>query len=191
MRALAAAALAAAACAAPRVRSLSPSLGADRYRGSKPNILILFTDDHGWGDVGHNNPATTETVAIDALAASGITFKDMHTFPLCTPSRAQLLTGRVSTRTGVTQNFGVNSLYGLPRSEHTIAELLKPAGYDAVQLGKWQSVAAPPPSAPRASARPRAPASAPAPRLALPPHRPPARAQPRDAPRLPPHLPRL
>ena len=84
-----------------------------------------------------NDPAVQETAAIDALAASGVTFKDMHTFPLCTPSRAQLLTGRVSTRTGVTTNFGVNALYGLPRSEHTIAELLKPAGYDTVQLGKY------------------------------------------------------
>jgi len=44
----------------------------------------LFADDYGWGDVGHNNPLVTETAAIDALAASGITLKDMHTFPLCT-----------------------------------------------------------------------------------------------------------
>ena len=110
-----------------------------RLAGSKPNILILFTDYHGWGDVGMNDPAVKETAAFDALGASGIVFKDMHTFPLCTPSRAQLLTGRVSTRTGVTTNFGTNALGGLPRSEHTIAELLKPAGYSTVQLGKWHS----------------------------------------------------
>ena len=107
-----------------------------RLAGSKPNILILFTDDHGWGDVGMNDPTVTETAAFDALGASGVVFKDMHTFPLCTPSRAQLLTGRVSPRTGVTTNFGTNALGGLPRSEHTIAELLKPAGYSTVQLGK-------------------------------------------------------
>ncbi len=78
-----------------------------------------------------------ETVALDALAASGIAFKDMHTFPLCTPSRAQLLTGRLGARTGVTTNFVPTSLHGLPTTEHTIAELLKPAGYDSIQLGKW------------------------------------------------------
>ena len=100
-------------------------------------LPLLCADDHGWGDVGVNDPTVKETAAIDAMAASGLAFKDMHTFPLCTPSRAQLLTGRVSTRTGVTTNFVVNSLYGLPRSEHTIAELLKPAGYDTAQLGKW------------------------------------------------------
>ncbi len=84
--------------------------------------------EDGWGDVGHNNPEVKETVAIDALAASGVTFKDFHTFPLCTPSRAQLLTGRLGMRTGVTTNFVPNSLHGLPTTEHTIAELLKPAG---------------------------------------------------------------
>ena len=126
-----------AACAAARIPSTSPALGANRYAGTKPNFLIILTDDHGFGDVGHNNPLVKETVAIDALAAAGMTFKDMHTFPLCTPSRAQLLTGRVSTRTGVTQNFGTNALYGLPRTEKTIAELLKQASYSTAQLGKW------------------------------------------------------
>lgn len=95
-----------------------------------------------------------ETVAIDALAASGVTFKDFHTFPLCTPSRAQLLTGRHGLRTGVTHNFDTGSLFGLPKTEHTIAELLKPAGYDTVQLGKWREHA-------RRAARARAPRGAP------------------------------
>jgi hypothetical protein len=54
----------------------------DRYRGSKPNVIIMFADDYGWGDVGHNNPAVKETVAIDSLAAGGVTLKDMHTVSL-------------------------------------------------------------------------------------------------------------
>ena len=113
------------------------ALDAQRYRGSKPNVIIMFADDYGWGDVGHNNPSVKETVAIDALAAGGITLKDMHTFPLCTPSRAQLLTGRLPPRTGVTTNFIPESLFGLAAEEHTIASLLKTAGYDTAQLGKW------------------------------------------------------
>ncbi len=127
-------ALAASACAAASPLS--------RYYGTKPNVIILFADDYGWGDVGHNNPEVKETVAIDALAASGMTFKNMHTFPLCTPSRAQLLTGRLGPRTGVTTNFVTTSTHGLPRTEYTIAELLRPAGYDTAMLGKWRALRA-------------------------------------------------
>jgi hypothetical protein len=116
----------------------APTLDAHRFAGSKPNVIILFADDFGWGDVGHNSPGVVfETAAIDALASGGATFKDFHTFPLCTPSRGQLLTGRLPIRTGVTTNFVPESLAGLPTTEHTIAELLKPAGYDTAQLGKW------------------------------------------------------
>lgn len=107
---------------------------------------------------------TTDAHTTPLVAASGITFKDFHTcvapyregghvwtsalvrlissrsnlcrYPLCTPSRAQLLTGRLAPRTGVRTNFSPESLHGLPTTEHTIAELLKPAGYDTVQLGK-------------------------------------------------------
>lgn len=84
-----------------------------------------------------HSPCNPLRNSIDALAASGMTLKDMHTFPLCTPSRAQLLTGRLAPRTGVTTNFAPESLHGLATEELTIAQLLKPAGYDTVQLGKW------------------------------------------------------
>jgi len=108
-----------------------------RFAGSRPNVVVLFVDDFGWGDVGMNNPDVKETPTLDALAAAGIHFTDMHAFPLCTPSRAQLLTGRVGARTGVTVNFDTTSVGGLPQTELTIAELLKTAGYDTAFGGKW------------------------------------------------------
>ena len=140
---LAAAAPAASAASAPppSAAASAPSSSAadpNRFAGSKPNVIILFADDFGWGDVGQNAPGVVfETAALDALAAGGAHFTDFHTFPLCTPSRGQLLTGRLPIRTGVTTNFVPESLAGLPTTELTIAELLKTAGYDTAQLGKW------------------------------------------------------
>ena len=130
----------AAGAAATAAAAASAPLSADphRFAGTKPNVIILFADDFGWGDVGMNAPDVVfETAALDALAAGGARFSDFHTFPLCTPSRGQLLTGRLPIRTGVTTNFSPESLAGLPTTELTIAELLKPAGYDTAQLGKW------------------------------------------------------
>jgi len=115
--------------------ALAATVNAASLKGSKPHVIVLFADDYGWGDVGHNNPEVKETTAIDALAYGGILFKDQHTFPLCTPSRAQLLTGRVGLRTGVVTNFDQNAKEGLPLTEKTIAELLEPAGYDTAMLG--------------------------------------------------------
>jgi len=136
-------ALCAAAGAASAAAAQDPAQDPHRFTGSKPNVILLFADDFGWGDVGHNAPGVVwETPAIDALAHFGATFKDMHTFPLCTPSRGQMLTGRHPIRTGVTTNFAEESLAGLPTTEYTIAELLKPANYDTIQLGKWASLGA-------------------------------------------------
>jgi arylsulfatase G len=75
---------------------------------------------------------------MDEIASSGVRFLDWHAgMSVCTPSRAALLTGRYGLRTGVTSNFVPASNGGLPSSEHTIAELLAPAGYDGHAIGKW------------------------------------------------------
>lgn len=106
-----------------------------------PNILVVLVDDNGWGDLGASgaNPPS-ETPHMDALAASGIRFTDFHALPLCTPSRAQLLTGRLGLRTGVVANFNSRSLYGLPLGEITLAEQLKrakPVPYATGMVGKF------------------------------------------------------
>lgn len=78
-----------------------------------------------------------ETPNMDILAAAGMRMTDMHAMSVCTPSRAALLTGRLGLRTGVVVNFQTDAMYGLNRSELTLAELLKPAGYDTKVIGKW------------------------------------------------------
>jgi len=81
---------------------------ADAAAAKKPNFVVLFLDDHGWGDVGANVasvkglPPVTETPRIDQMAAEGVRFSDFHSaFSVCTASRGALLTGRLCARTGV------------------------------------------------------------------------------------------
>lgn len=72
------------------------------------------------------------------MLISVCSFTDFHVgASVCSVSRAALLTGRLGVRTGVVHNFAVDSMYGLPRTENTIAELLKPAGYRTGIIGKW------------------------------------------------------
>ena len=113
------------------------ALGVSVY-AEQPNLVLLFLDDHGWADVGCNDPSTKETPNIDRLAASGVRFTDWHAAAsVCTPSRAGLLTGRLGMRTGVVRNFGVFGVGGIPWGELTVADLVRSGGYDAHMLGKW------------------------------------------------------
>ena len=97
-----------------------------------PNILLLFMDDHGWGDSSVNAPNVTETPSMLRLASQGVTFADFHVAAsVCTPSRAGLLTGRYGLRTGVTSNFSPYSSRGMALTEHTMADMLTAAGYDS------------------------------------------------------------
>ena len=107
---------------------------------ARPNVLVLFADDWGWGDLGANwNPTAGLTPHMDALAASGMRFTDFHAgASVCTPSRASLLTGRLGLRTGITHNFAPGSAFGLPRAETTIATLLREqTAYHTAMIGKW------------------------------------------------------
>jgi len=99
----------------------------------RPNVVILFADDMGWGDVGFNGRKDWDTPNLDRLAAQGTVFERWYTaFPVCAPSRASLLTGRYTIHNTVRSN-GVD----LPAGEVTIAEALKPLGYKSALIGKW------------------------------------------------------
>ena len=109
-----------------------------------PNVLILFADDLGAGDLQVYGHPTTVTPSIDRLAASGVRFTQWYSaFHVCTPSRAAMLTGRLPIRSGLAGSawtggvLGPSAVGGLPRNETTFATALGRVGYASLCLGKW------------------------------------------------------
>lgn len=102
---------------------------------SKPNIIIMLTDDQGYGDVGfHGNPYL-DTPNMESIAAQGIEMTHFYSYPNCSPTRAALLTGRYPYRTGVVGVTQVDHL--MNASEVTLAEILTANGYETGIFGKW------------------------------------------------------
>jgi arylsulfatase A-like enzyme len=112
-----------------------PALQAAAEQSTKPNILLIYTDDHGWADLGAQGVnAEIRAPNLDQLARDGVRFaRGYVSAPQCVPSRAGVITGRYQ------QKFGVedNTKGPLPLAELTIAERLKPAGYLTGMVGKW------------------------------------------------------
>ncbi|XP_036374261.1 arylsulfatase A-like [Megalops cyprinoides] len=104
-----------------------------------PNVIILFADDLGLGDLGCYGHPSSLTPNLDKIAVKGLRFTDFYsTSPACSPSRAALLTGRYQTRSGIYPGvFYPGSRGGLPLNETTIAEVLNPLGYATAIIGKW------------------------------------------------------
>lgn len=108
---------------------------------SKPNVIIILTDDQGYQDVGFNGCLDIPTPNIDRVAHEGVIFsKGYVSFPVCGPSRAGLITGRYQGRFGFGRNplFAPNdSTMGLPLSEENMGEAMKKGGYATMAIGKW------------------------------------------------------
>jgi arylsulfatase A-like enzyme len=103
-----------------------------------PNFVIILTDDQGYGDLGCYGGQDVETPHCDRLAAEGVRFASFYTCsPVCTPSRAALLTGRYPVRSGLSRVLWPHSRKGIGESEITIAEALRSAGYATACVGKW------------------------------------------------------
>jgi arylsulfatase len=105
---------------------------------SKPNVVIVLTDDQGYADVGVFGAQGFTTPNLDQMAAEGLQLTNMYVAaPICSPSRAALLTGSYPVRVGITDVLMPDSAVGLNLDEVTIAELLKPEGYATAAIGKW------------------------------------------------------
>ena len=102
-----------------------------------PNIILILTDDQGWGDLSLNGNEDLHTPNIDKIALNGVRFDRFFVSPVCSPTRAEILTGRHHTRTGV---YDV-SLGGerINVDEETLGDLFKAAGYKTAAYGKWHN----------------------------------------------------
>ena len=103
---------------------------------AQPNVVLIVADDMGFGDVGYNG-SEIATPHLDQLAAEGIVLDRFYTSPLCSPSRAGLLTGRYGLRMGIAEPVTMADTVGLPQAETTLAEALQGAGYETAMVGKW------------------------------------------------------
>lgn len=112
----------------------------DKYR---PNVIIILTDDQGSIDLNTYGAKDLATPNMDKLVNSGIKFTQFYGAPICSPSRAGLLTGKTPQRAGVPGNVGsMNMKSGMPSNQYTIAEMFKNAGYKTAHIGKWHLGAA-------------------------------------------------
>src|SRR5512133_4397583 len=104
---------------------------------STPNIVFIFCDDLGYGDLGSYG-SKIRTPNLDRLASEGVRFTNFCSAdPVCSPSRAALLTGRYPTRVGVPKVLFPQDTDGLNLDEKTLAKLLKDRGYRTMCIGKW------------------------------------------------------
>jgi len=116
--------------------------GAAAERADRPNVVIVFCDDLGYGDLGCYGHPTIRTPNLDRMAQEGQKWTNFYAAAsVCTPSRAALLTGRLPIRNGMASDrrrvLFPDSAGGLPPDEVTIAEALKPLGYATACVGKW------------------------------------------------------
>jgi arylsulfatase A-like enzyme len=109
----------------------TPAIGAP----ARPNVIVILTDDQGYGDLACHGNTMIRTPNLDRLYGESVRLTDYHVDPTCAPTRAALMTGRYSTRTGVWHTIMGRSL--LYRDEVTMADVFKSAGYGTAMFGKW------------------------------------------------------
>lgn len=103
----------------------------------QPNVVVILTDDQGWGDLSLNGNTNLSTPNIDSLARDGASFDRFYVCPVCSPTRAEFLTGRYHPRSNVFSTSAGGERMDL--DEKTIADTFKAAGYATAAFGKWHN----------------------------------------------------
>lgn len=106
-------------------------------RTSRPNVVLILTDDQGWGDLSRHGNPNVQTPVLDSLAGQGAQFERFYVSPLCAPTRASLLTGRYHLRTGTVSV--TNGMETMRAEETTLAEVFRGNGYRTGIFGKWHN----------------------------------------------------
>ena len=104
---------------------------------SRPNVIVFLSDDQGWGDLSHSGNKDLKTPHIDSLARDGVSFERFFVCPVCSPTRAEFLTGRYHPRSNVYSTSAGGERMDL--DETTIADLFQKAGYATGAFGKWHN----------------------------------------------------
>jgi arylsulfatase A len=104
---------------------------------SKPNFVVILIDDMGYGDIGPFGSKVNRTPNLERMATEGMKFTSFYAAPVCTPSRAQMMTGCYAKRVSMPNVIGPVCPTGLSAKEKTVAALLKERGYATMAIGKW------------------------------------------------------
>lgn len=122
-------------CFTYTVKALDIKDGLPSEQKNRPNIVLIMTDDQGWGDIGFHNNHHIKTPIIDKLATESIRLTNFYVSPVCAPTRSSLMTGRYSLRTGMRDTYNGGAI--MSTDEITLAEILKHDGYNTAMFGKW------------------------------------------------------
>ena len=115
--------------------SVGMSWAASQPHATRPNVVIVITDDQGYGDLGCNGNTVIQTPHMDRLCAEGVMLDNYHVDPTCAPTRAALMTGRYSGRVGVWHTVQGRNM--LREREVTMANVFADNGYATGLFGKW------------------------------------------------------
>ncbi len=124
----------------PAAHAQDPASAESTAAQAKPNIVLVFMDNFGWGEPGFNGGGITRgapTPRLDQLASEGLRLTNFNVEAQCTPSRSAIMTGRYAIRSGNGTVPAGGGVYGLVQWEVTLAEMLSDAGYSTGMFGKW------------------------------------------------------